>query len=44
MEIDIKNLSDITYKSKFILDIFDIKDLIRANNLRSLTFRKLSAH
>ncbi len=45
MEPYIKNnVSDITYMSELILDIFDVKDLIRANNLRSLTFRKLCAH
>jgi hypothetical protein len=26
------NISDITYMSELILDIFDVKDLIRANN------------
>ncbi len=38
------NLSDITYMSELILDIFDVKDLIRTYNLRSLSFRKLCVH
>ena len=45
MEQYIKDsLSDITYLSELILDIEDVKDLIRPNNLRSLAFRKLWAH
>ena len=40
----ITNLSDITYTPELILDIKDVKDLIRTNNLRSLLFRKLCAH
>ncbi len=38
------NAGDITYMSELILDIEDVKDLIRPYNLRSLTFRKLWAH
>jgi len=44
MEYYIENVTDITYMSELILDIFDVKDLIRTDNLRSLTFRKLCAH
>ena len=44
MEYYIENVTDITYMSKLILDIEDVKDLIRTDNLRSLTFRKLCAH
>jgi len=45
METCIKNnLNDITYMSELILDIVDVKDLIRTYNLRSLSFRKLCAH
>jgi hypothetical protein len=44
METAIKNVCDITYLSELILDIEDVKDLIRTDNLRSLTFRKLCAH
>ena len=29
------NLSEITYKAELILDIKDVKDLIRTNNLHS---------
>jgi len=29
-----KKVNDITYQSELILDIFDVKDLIRAYNLR----------
>ncbi len=39
-----KNLSDITYQSELILDIKDVKDLIRTYDLRSLSFRKLCVH
>jgi len=39
-----KNLSDITYLSELILDIKDVKDLIRPINLRSLSFRKFRSH
>ena len=39
-----KDVDDITYKSELILDIEDVKDLIRTYNLRSLVFRKLCAH
>ena len=35
MELYIKNnVRDITYQSELILDIGDVKDQIRANNLR----------
>jgi len=47
MEPELKNnsnLNDITYLSELILDIEDVKDLIRTHNLRSLEFRKLCAH
>jgi len=36
MEMHIKIQGDITYKSELILDIKDVKDLIRTYNLRSL--------
>ena len=38
------NLIDITFMSELILDIFDVKDLIHPNDLRSLAFRKSWAH
>ena len=45
MEIYIKNnVNDITYQSELILDIFDVKDLIRTDNLLTLCVRKLCAH
>ena len=44
MDYSIKNVTDITYQSELILDIKDVKDLIRTYNLRSLAFRKLCAH
>jgi len=46
METYIKNkVNDITYKSELILDIFDVKDLIRAYNLRrTFVLRKLRTH
>ncbi len=48
MEPYIKNnVYDITYKSELILDIFDVKDLIRRQlclQLTSFTLRKLSTH
>ena len=46
METYIKNkVNDITYQSKLILDIFDVKDLIRAYNLRrTFVHRKLCTH
>ncbi len=46
METYIKNtVSDITYQSELILDIFDVKDLIRAYNLRrTFVLRKLCTH
>lgn len=33
METYIKKIDDITYMSELILDIFDVKDLIRTDNL-----------
>ena len=39
-----KNLSDITCQSELILDIKDVKDLIRTHNLLTLCVRKLCAH
>ena len=33
MEINFKNISDITYMSELILDIEDVKDLTRAHKL-----------
>jgi len=40
-----KKVNDITYQSELILDIFDVKDLIRAYNLRSTKVRrKLCTH
>jgi hypothetical protein len=45
METYVKNkVIDITYKSELILDIFDVKDLIRTYNLLTLCVRKLCAH
>ena len=46
METYIKNkVIDITYKSELILDIKDVKDLIRAYNLRrTFVLRKLCTH
>jgi len=38
MELYIKDdVNDISYMSELILDIEDVKDLIRANNLLTLT-------
>jgi len=45
MEHRIKNnVNDITYMSELILDIKDVKDLIRTYNLLTLCVRKLCAH
>ena len=38
MESPIIKANDITYKSELILDIVDVKDLIRTNNLRSVSY------
>ena len=39
-----KKINDITYRSKLILDIKDVKDLIRTYNLLTLCVRKLCVH
>jgi len=39
-----KKVNDITYMSELILDIKDVKDLIRTYNLLTLYVRKLCAH
>ena len=45
MEHSIKNnLNDITYKAELILDIFDVKDLIRTITYSHSRVRKLCAH
>ncbi len=45
MERYFKNTCDITYQSELILDIFDVKDLIRAKQFTfNFRFRKLCAH
>jgi hypothetical protein len=44
MEHYIENVTDITYMSELILDIKDVKGLIRTHNLLTLRVRKLCAH
>ncbi len=39
-----KKINDITYRSELILDIKDVKDLIRTYNLLTFRVRKLCAH
>ena len=44
MGLYINNISDITYMSELILDIEDVKDLIRTITYSYLRIRKLCAH
>ena len=44
MENKTKNIYDITYVSELILDIIDVKDLIRTITYSRFGVRKLCAH
>ena len=44
MEINLKNITDITYMSELILDIKDVKDLMRTITYSHSRVRKLCAY